>query len=493
MMKAHLSCAIALMWAAGAVGCGGSGGGGPSGGEQAVPEAGGNMGGGDVATTPADAGTPPEAAVDEAPPPVDHGAPSTTYPAFAPSFGQIVDNGGYKMKSPIIVAVTWNSDPSQATFDSFADALGSTSYWTATTAEYGVGSASSGASNHVHVGTPAPATLQDSDLQALVTANAGAAQAAGDGGAEDAGVAEGAEGGTGGWPAPTRDTIYAFFLPPGTSVLVSSGSGPAQDACAQGIGGYHDQVSVGLVTTAYAVVPSCNFGGGITPEQQTTMSMSHELIEAATDPQPQASLPGVVGFDSNHFAFDDFQMFQDETGDACELYAEAFYQEFEQVPAFDYWVQRTWSNKSALAGHNPCVPAPAGAYFNVTPLDLQTVNVNLPPQLTGLASATQMATKGYQVLAGSSATFAVGFYSDGPTNGTFSISASLGNPITGSGARGKASLTATIDKTKGQNGEKAYVTVNVTTTGTTFKGELLTIVSTLGNMQHFMPIWIAGE
>jgi hypothetical protein len=432
-----------------------------------------------------------EAAV-EAAPPVDHGAPSTTYPAFPPSFGQLVNNGGYTMHSPVVVAITWDSDSSQAMFDTFADGIGASAYWRATTAEYGVGPATSGATNHVHIATSPPASLQDADLQALVVANAGAA----DGGAGDGGVLAVDGGGTSGWPAPTQDTIYAFFLPPGTSLLLAaggSGGGTPQDACMQGIGGYHDQVTVGSVTTAYAVVPSCNFGGRNTPAEQSTMSMSHELDEAATDPQPQANVPGVVGFDNDHFAFDDFQMFQDENGDACELFADSFYEDIETAPAFDYWVQRTWSNKSGLAGHNPCVPAPNGAYFNVTPLGLQTVNVNLPSQLTGLAQATQLPTKGYQILAGSSATFAVGFYSDGPTSGPWTISAALGNPLTSGTGRSRSALTATIDKTSGQNGEKAYVTVSVTTTGPTFKGELLTITSKFNSIEHYMPIWIAGQ
>src|ERR1700722_5751807 len=77
-------------------------------------------------TVPIEAGAP---VVEAGPPPVDHGALSTTYPAYAPSFGQITNNGGIVMTTPTIVSITWNSDASQASFDAFADTIGQTSYW----------------------------------------------------------------------------------------------------------------------------------------------------------------------------------------------------------------------------------------------------------------------------------------------------------------------------------------------------------------------------
>jgi hypothetical protein len=37
------------------------------------------------------------------------------------------------------------------------------------------------------------------------------------------------------------------------------------------------------------------------------------------------------------------------------------------------------------------------------------------------------------------------------------------------------------------------VTVNVQSTGTLFKGEVVTITSTLNSVSHYMPVWIAGQ
>ncbi len=415
-----------------------------------------------------------EAAVDSGP---DHGMPSSTYPAFTPGgMPKLVNNGGHVMKNPIIVPITWNSDPSQASFDTFADTLGQTNYWKATNSEYGVGPAVSGTANHVHLSTTVPTTLQDSDLQNMVATNAGA---------------------PGGWPAATEDTIYAFFLAPGTSLQIG-GFGGSGDACMQGVGGYHDMTMVGSQVTAYAVVPSCNFGGLNTPAQQSTMSMSHELNEAATDPQPPS---GYTGFDNGHFAFTYFQMLQVENGDACELYMNSFYEDKETTPTpFDYWVQATWSNASAAAGHDPCVPAAAGPYFNVTPLNPTMVDVTIPAEVnafTGMSWPNPLPTQGYKVGSTMTVTFPVGLYSDASTGGPWNLSVSAGNPIFPPGASlidkyNPSSVTATIDRTQGQNGEKAYVTVTVKSEGSLFKGEIVTITSTLNGVSHYMPVWIGG-
>ena len=411
----------------------------------------------------------------------DFGMPSGTYPAFAPDFGQIVNNNGYVMKNPIIVPITWNADPSQATFDAFVDALGASSYWQTIAQDYGVGPASSGSANHAHMTTTPPTTLSEtmdanSDLAKLLAANAGTS-----------------------WPAPTKDTVYAFFLPPGTSLrMATQMGGPVTDACMQGVGGYHSSIppaTAGQPDLAYAVVIACGSANAAAPEE--TLSMSHELIEVATDPLGGTASNqnfGWFGFDGDHFAFEYFNEFQAETGDTCEFFRESL---FMGDASFPYALQRIWSNSSALAGHHPCVPAPAGPYFNVTPLDLTAVSVTVPASLTG-GNAYTAATRGVRILNGGVRTFTLGFYSDGPTGVAWSITATAGNPILRGGGdflgpMNPSNIVATIDKASGQNGEKSHVTVRVTTSGTAFHGELLTITSNLNAVRHYMPIWIAGE
>jgi len=378
-----------------------------------------------------------------------------TYPAFTPDFGQLVNHGEAVLAAPVVVPITWNGDPSQATFDQFVDGIGMTAYWKATTSEYGVGPVTSG--NHVHMSGAGPATMGDSDFKNQVSQNAGAA-----------------------WPAATDQSIYAFFLPPGTSLQIQGA-----DACAHGIGGYHDQVMVGATLVAYAVVPSCSLGRGITPAQQSTAAMSHELIEAVTDPWPHLAKPGLIGFDADHFSFDWFQSFQSENGDACELYRSSFFSVME--PSFTYWVQRTWSNDSARQGHNPCVPVPSPPYFNVTPLNLTAVNIDTTPLGRGGSATTP--TKGVHIPLRQSATIDVGFYSDAPTSGPWTLDTMEGGPLN---PVKTPRLTVKIDKSTGSNGDRATATVTVTTVGP-LKGELLVFRSTLGTDKHYMPVVISSE
>src|SRR5579859_929576 len=148
-MNAQLSFVVAAAIACGPlVACGSSGSGASP--TNPVPDAG-----------AAQDAAPEAAAAEDSGPPRDPGAPSTTYPAFKPDFGQIVDNGGLVLTSPTVVAITWDSDPSQASFDQFADTVGETAYWHAACGEYGVGQAACGAVNHVHIKTAAPAMMMD--------------------------------------------------------------------------------------------------------------------------------------------------------------------------------------------------------------------------------------------------------------------------------------------------------------------------------------------
>jgi hypothetical protein len=455
--------------------------------------------GGSSMTTGGDAGDDGgsfvEAGPVEAGPVLDHGAPSTTYPAFTPDIGQIVYNAGYVMTTPVIVPITWDVDPWQGKFDTFAGTVGATTYFHKTTSEYNVMAAI--ASPPVHIRGAAPQQLGDSDLQNMVTANAGVVVGVGEAGAGDDAGAGGAggdagveEGGAGvSWPAATENTIYAFFLPPGTSLNLASGKGPSGDACSQGIGGYHDQVTVGRVTTSYAVVPSCNFGQ-LTVFDWSTIAMSHEIIEASTDPDPQDKFFGWDGFDPDHFAFDWFQQFQgSEVADACEFFPTSDYQEIETSPVFDFYVQRTWSNLSAIAGHNPCVPLAPGPYFNVTPMNLKYVSVTLPPSLTGSNLPEITTTRGVRILPGDTGTIELGFYSDARTGGDWTVTGVDETDGTESSAD---HLSVSIDRPSGQNGQKAYATVTVMSAGS-MNAELLVFHSTLYGVTNVMPVVVSSE
>jgi hypothetical protein len=165
-----------------------------------------DAGAGDVVVTFPDAAHPPDAkdsghTTPEAAPPRDaapdgeHGAISTTYPAFTPDMPQIVANEATVLVSPVFVAITWPaSDTNVPTWEAMNDGIVTSTYWSATTGAYGVGTTTAGP--HVHMTQSLPASLSYTDLDNFVQAqvaasladagsHADAGQAGHDGGAKD--------------------------------------------------------------------------------------------------------------------------------------------------------------------------------------------------------------------------------------------------------------------------------------------------------------------
>lgn len=397
-------------------------------------------------SVPAETDPTPAAPPAAAPPaPVlDHGAPSGTYPAFTPMMGQLRNNGGSILKSPTIITVTWTADDKVAELETVGDTIGTGQYWKDVTSEYGVGPAVSGEANHVHISNPPPASMSDTELATFVNTNIAKAEGA--------------------WPAGT-DPVYIVYLPKATSLMLQGKS-----ACSQGIGGYHDSTKVNGVSTAYAIVPRCG------QFDHVTLAASHELAEAVTDPYPR-SRPAWSGFRDEDLAWEFFQQFQSENGDACE-----FYRDSDLAPGdsnLTFTAQRQWSNKSAKAGHDPCVPVFKGEkYFNVTPLALDDIDVNLSS-----LGGDVVTTKGIKVKLGEPRQIPLGFYSDGPL-GPWTIKAITGGIA---GGRSSGGVDLELDVTEGENGQKAYLTITVNTAGKT-NSELVTLVSTRSGISHYMPI-----
>ena len=438
--------ALALSLAAAWVGCGGSTTQANSGGhgEDAGVTTGEDSG---AITIPVDSGTPTMAIdsgatiVKDAGPDANNGAPSSTYPAFPVDVAQVANQGGSVLKAPVVVTVTWSSDPDAATYNTFGDTIGATPYWSTIVGEYGVGPLTSVAADHVSITTAAPTGFSDADLDALVEAHAGVD-----------------------WPAPTANTIYAIYMPPGAA-LYFGGSPDAggQDACQQGVGGYH--TSSQHKNYIYAIMPHCS--GFATADVE--ISASHELDEAVTDPLPNQGTTAYQGFDNNHLAFEFMNQFQDELGDACESFLEST----DTTDFTPYTVQRMWSNKSAAAGSHWCVPAVPEPYYNTTFLasgSLDDISVNLSPIYPGAGMAK---SKGFKMALNTTRTIPIGFFSDKATSGPFTIDLQgLIDPQTGMAApiaqdqNGNAinngAATITLDKTSGVNGEIANITVKPT-------------------------------
>ena len=87
----------------------------------------------------------------------------------------------------------------------------------------------------------------------------------------------------------------------------------------------------------------------------------------------------------------------------CAGFGNVFYKPSD-VP---YLVQRSWSNKAAAAGHDPCQPNGASPYFNAAAVLTDTVTVNDPV----LGTYT---TKGVKIPVGGTGTVTLDLYSDAP-------------------------------------------------------------------------------
>lgn len=117
-------------------------------------------------------------------------------------------------------------------------------------------------------------------------------------------------------PAPNANLIYFVFLPSGVTVT-QGGSASCQVFC-----GYHDVISNDIF---YAVMPFPDCSGctsNLSSFDAITVTASHELCEAITDP-----IPGQGWYDSQN----------GEIGDICAWQTKQIGQ---------YTVQQEWSNKA---------------------------------------------------------------------------------------------------------------------------------------------------
>jgi hypothetical protein len=111
----------------------------------------------------------------------------------------------------------------------------------------------------INLTTPVPPSVADADLQALIQQEI----------ASDPAIAQ-----------PTPNTLYFVFLPPGTTASLNGGTS-CMNFC-----GYHNDIGGNIF---YAVEPYPDCGGctsGLSVFDALTVTSSHELCEAITDPIP---------------------------------------------------------------------------------------------------------------------------------------------------------------------------------------------------------------
>ncbi len=221
---------------------------------------------------------------------------------------------GKVLAHPALVTITFPGYAHQSQVEAWGG-LAVKSEWLAKTGgEYGIG-----AGTHVAkvLPGPVPATLSDTGVEDLLAAR----------------VADGT------LPKPTPDTIYMLYVAPEIDATGADG------LCSAATDAYH--YFSGPADTAYAVIGDCHKA-----LDDITATAAHELIEAATDPTIASYF--VTLAKNNPWA----GIGDGEASDLCDW--EPYW--YEGGFAFE----RAWSNAAVKAGTDPCVPAPAAPFFDVS-------------------------------------------------------------------------------------------------------------------------------
>ena len=310
----------------------------------------------------------------------------------------VTSNGGPVLAHPLLVTITYADDTNRATEEALGAFMVASSWLTTVGKEYGVGL---GTSTNVELPQMAPGTIDDTGIQSLIASliTAGTApDPVADGGAQSAGAA------------------YMIYFPTTTGVTVGGST-----LCDISGGGYHyeSEVDANGHSFVYAVVSPCP-GLPAPPPENIVWAASHEFIESATDPY-FLSAPGYVILDPSQA----WSSIGGEVGDLCTY-------EFPQWSEGPYsFLQRVYSNASAAAGGDPCIPVP-GTFFGA---DVE------PQTFVPLA-------------AGASTTFEVKGWSTAQV-GAWSIQTSQFAP------QGTATVTAVLGSNTLANGQTTTLTVQM--------------------------------
>ena len=345
----------------------------------------------------------------------DKGMPSDTYPAFHPTLPTIVKGMGSVVAAPKIVPVYFASDDPAITsaITGLTSQLGASTYWGSTTSEYGVGPAT--ALPPASFSETPPPKMDDVDVRAWLTTKLNA---------NDTGL-----------PAADADTIYVLVYPANTAITLQ-GATTCKD-----LGAYHEAGALDAahanLPIHYAVIPHCTNFNGFGAVDFATIAVAHELIETATDPAPDVS-SGWSGADEDHLVWP--IQSGNEICDFCDTSPASY----EKVTGIDFLVERCWSNKAAIALHDPCVPAaPTLPYFNSAPVLKDTIHY------------MTLTFPGVIVPVGATRDVELDLFSEAKTSGPWTVTAEDLAPTFG----GAPELAFTFDRTAGQNGEKIYVSV----------------------------------
>jgi hypothetical protein len=239
---------------------------------------------------------------------------------IAAALPRIEHDGGPFLRHPTVVTVTFaGDDPAVvARLETFGTHFVQSATWRDTAGGYcddaGTCVGMGRAGRAVRLPHRWPAAVRDADVEAVLL------RARADGALRDL----------------AAESIVIAYLPPG--VALSDAFYPRY--CGGGPRAYHRLLGRGPAAVPYAVVPRC---GG---ERDATGVASHEILEAATNPDPDR--PGFrVSPDRRYGAF---TAAGPEPVDVCRLVTE----DTHWATDGGFAMQRGWSNSAAAAGRHPC-------------------------------------------------------------------------------------------------------------------------------------------
>lgn len=334
----------------------------------------------------------------------DTGPPEPFVPAKHTAIPPLGYFDGPVLASPKIVTVTFVGDTFAKDLQAFAAGLGKSAWWDAMRDGY--------------CELPGVATCvglaQDSTIVEFPFAPAAAYTDSTDGSASSIQTFIKAQVTSGLLPPPIKDILYVIYFPQKTKITLASGGGGPVDRSCKEFGAYHNHMVLNGQDTAYAIVPECAPSpfGDMDKLQTATVSSSHEIAEAVTDPFSKIAKNNtyvggyrMLGQSKAEFPWVKAQ----RAGENADMCQDILYAGRDQVLSDGFTVQRVWSNKSAAAGHDPCVPNPAGQpYFNVAPANgksLQKLSVGQSVTFNATAFSDLYMAGGWTVTGGDSTSY----------------------------------------------------------------------------------------
>jgi hypothetical protein len=318
--------------------------------------------------------------------------------------------GAPTLTSPRIIPVIFPADPQAALIADFTARLTTGAYWGAL-AEYGIGPGS--AAPPGTASAPAPTTWADVDLAGWVGYRIGLNDPA--------------------FPAPDTNTVYAIFLPPGTTVTTQLYTGATVRTSCVDFDGYHGEAPLASgATVPLVVIPRCASFGSLTGDDVLSVAAGSQLAQAAVNPYP-VDYPafGDVTFDGSELGV----VYGPEVAALCSSSTTPI----TRPQDLGYAVPRLWSNAAAAASHDPCVPSVSDVYFNAAPV------------VGGTTTGCDIYARGLSVEPGREATIPLALFSDAPTH-RWELSVTTVPATTDA-------VKTELDANEGKNGDTVHLTV----------------------------------